>query len=228
MSPSSTARTVSGLAWLVVVATASAYVATRLSIDADFSAFLPSATTPNQRLLVSELKEGVASRLLLIELSGGAPQRLADTSRGLAQALGADTRFRYVNNGEADFSARDIATVREYRYHLSDAVVPARFTEDGLRASLAERLRTLGGGAGLFEKSLLPEDPTGETLHVATRLGKSSAQPRRLHGVWFDPSGTRALMIAETRDSGADLDLQAQAVARARARVRDDQSKRCG
>lgn len=206
------ARAWSGLAWLFVTGAALVYVATRLSVNADFSAFLPSAASANQRLLLAELKEGVASRLLLIELAGDSPERLTETSRRLAQALGAEERFRYVNNGDADLAARDLSVLREYRYHLSDAVAPGRFGADGLRAALAQRLRALAGGAGLFEKMLLPEDPTGETLHVAERLAPAT-QPRRAHGLWFDASGTRALMLAETRAAGSDLEGQAQVVA---------------
>ena len=52
------------IVWLVFVA-ACAWVATSARFTADMSAFLPAAATPTQRLLVGELREGVASRLLL-------------------------------------------------------------------------------------------------------------------------------------------------------------------
>jgi predicted exporter len=207
-----TARGRAALGWLVVVGAALTCVATRLSVNADFAAFLPSATTGQQRFLVSELKEGVASRLLLIELSGDTAERLADVSRTLAGKLGADGRFRYVNNGDADFGRGDFDALRAHRYQLSDAVAPERFTADGLRTALAARVRSLSGGTGLFEKTLLPEDPTGETLHLVDRLTPAT-QPRRVQGAWFDPSGARALLLAETRAPGSDLDGQAEAIA---------------
>ena len=198
--------------WLLVVAAAVVFVSTRLRVDADYSAFLPVATSTEQRFLVSELKEGSASRLLLIEVSGDAPERLAGTSRTLAQHLAADSRFRYVNNGDSEWGMRDFEALRANRYLLSDAGSAGKFGAQALHAALAARVRALASGSGIVDKALLPEDPTGETLHLAARLAPA-AQPRQQFGVWFDVSGTRAVLVAQTRAPGSDLDGQAQALA---------------
>ena len=99
------------------------------------------------------------------------------------------------------------------RYVLSDRVTTERFTADRLRTALEDRLEGLAGSAGMLEKSLLGADPTGETMHVLQQL-MPNRQPRRMHDVWFDASGTRALLIAETRAAGSDLAGQDKALTR--------------
>jgi predicted exporter len=197
---------------IVLAGAALIYVLTRLSVNADFSAFLPSATSNEARFLVSELKEGVAGRLLLIGLSNDSPERLADTSRALAKRLAANGAFRYVSNGDVDLARRDFDVIRAHRYLLSDAVTAQRFSVNGLRDALAARLRALSSGAGFAENALLAHDPTGETLHLIERLAPA-VQPRRQSGVWFDSTGTQALLIAQTRAPGSDIDGQTRAMA---------------
>lgn len=199
------------LSWGALVLAAAIYLGTRLRVDADFAAFLPAATTSQQRFLVAQLKEGVAGRLLLIGLRGDAPARLADTSRALAHLLSADPDFRYVNNGELQYALRDTEILREHRYQLSDGVTPERFTAAGIRAALAPGVESLSRGIGLFETESLAEDPTGETGRVVARL-VAGVHPASREGVWFDAGGG-ALLIAETRATGSDLDGQERAQA---------------
>ena len=42
-------------------------------VSADFAAFLPQGSDPWQRVLVSQVRDGVTGRLLFIELSGSEP-----------------------------------------------------------------------------------------------------------------------------------------------------------
>ena len=58
--------------WLAGVA-AALIVAWRAHYVADLSAFLPSAPTPEQAVLLDQLKSGATSRLLVIGIEGGAP-----------------------------------------------------------------------------------------------------------------------------------------------------------
>jgi predicted exporter len=69
----------------VAVAAAMAWFATALTVDSDFSAFLPAGGTETQRILTRELRDGVTSRLLLIELAHDEPQRLAAISRAMVR-----------------------------------------------------------------------------------------------------------------------------------------------
>jgi len=198
--------------FILLVGAALIYVATRLSVNADFSAFLPNATSSEQRFLASELKEGVAGRLLLIDIANGPPQQLADVSRALALRLAGDAAFRYVSNGDANIARRDLDVIRAHRYVLSNAVTEQRYSVEGLRDALAARLRALSGGAGFVENAFVAEDPTAETLHVVEQLAPAT-QPRREFGVWFDSTGARAVLIAQTRAAGSDIDGQARSIA---------------
>src|SRR5215203_538818 len=78
--------------WLAGVA-AAVVIAARAHYVADLSAFLPSAPTPEQAVLLDQLKSGATSRLLVIGIEGGASAdeaaaaARADASRRLATAL---------------------------------------------------------------------------------------------------------------------------------------------
>jgi len=56
--------------WLCCVAVAAVIVA-RAHYITDLSAFLPASPTPTQQLLVDQLRDGPASRLILIAIEGG-------------------------------------------------------------------------------------------------------------------------------------------------------------
>ena len=65
-------------------------------------------------------------------------------------------------------------------------------------------------------KSLLPNDPTGEMLHIVDQLERTPA-PATRDGVWVSSDGTRALMVAQTAAGGSDTDAQARAIEAIRA-----------
>ncbi|MEJ7668279.1 MAG: MMPL family transporter [Casimicrobiaceae bacterium] len=206
------ARAASIAGWGLFVAALIVYLVTLGRIDADFSAFLPKGMTETQRIFSQELREGVTSRLLLIEIAQDAPHRLAETSRELARRLAQDPAFRYVANGGAGLGRRELELLERYRYVLSDRVEPRHFETAALRAALEERLEGIAGGAGVLEKRWLQADPTGETLHLLAALD-APAQPRRVNGVWFNQDVSAALLVAQTRAAGSDLEGQQVAVA---------------
>ncbi len=197
-------------AWLVFLV-GCAWLATRAQYTADLSAFLPRAPTPEQQLLVDQLKSGVASRLILIGIEGGDRVDRARASRELAARLRADRRFLHIANGETPALERDRELLFAHRYLLSPAVSAERFTVEGLRAGVEESLGLLATSTGLLSKSLLARDPTGEFVQVLDAL-EGGQPPHRVDGVWASRDGTRALLLARTRAEGADTDGQAQAV----------------
>lgn len=211
------ARSLRGVAFLLIVVLLGYYTATRVRISADFSAFLPSGASPTQRALIQQLREGAAGRLLLIAISDAPPAVLAEQSRALAARLAAQPQFTYASNGEAMQLARDLAFIAGHRYALSPAAEPGRFGTEGLRAALARRLEGLYGSAAPLEKLMLAQDPTGETIEVLRRV-LPSRSPQVVNGVWFDPAGTRALLVAQTAAPASDLEGQAAAI---EALVRD-------
>lgn len=196
---------------LVVVALV-LYAATRVKLSADFSAFLPEGATPAQRALIQQLREGPAGRLLLIDVSGAPVEQLAQASRDMAARLSVLPQFVHVANGDAAQSERDLEVIARHRYVLSPRIAPGWFDAGALHAALGERLEDLYGSAAPLAKAWLARDPTGEIRAILRRMAPQSA-PRSVQGVWFDPSGQHALLVAETASNASDLDGQARAVA---------------
>jgi len=203
------------LLWAVLAAAAATIVA-RARYTTDLSAFLPRSPTANQRLLVDQLKEGLASRLIIVAIEGADSATRARLSRAMADRLRQDTQFVSVNNGESSATDRDRMFLFEHRYLLSDAVTPERFTVKGLEDAIGESIDLLASPAGLLTKELLPRDPTGEMVQIVGQLASGGA-PRVADGVWASGDGKRALIVAQTRAPGSDTDGQQRAVEAIRA-----------
>ena len=203
------------LLWSACIVIA-AIVVVRARYVTDLSAFLPDKPTPAQQLLVDQLRDGPASRLILIAIEGADAGTRAKLSQALAAALRRDARFARVENGEPVTEQADREFLFMHRYLLSDAVTAQRFSAAGLHAAIADSIADLASPTGLLFKSLLPRDPTGELLHIIDQLS-ATAGPETRDGVWVSPAGTRALGVAQTSASGSDSDAQEQAVAAIRA-----------
>ena len=208
-------RLVSSAIWAAAVCIAIAIVA-RTTYTADLSAFLPQTPTPAQRLLVDQLRDGIASRLIIVAIEGADSATRARASKSMAQQLRADTRFTSISNGEAAAVDRDREYLFKHRYALSEAVTPERFTVDGLTSAIQDTLDLLASPAGMLVKELLPQDPTGEMVNIIDQVGGGQA-PRTAEGVWVSKNGNRALIVAQTRATGSDTDGQAQAIEAIRA-----------
>lgn len=201
-------------AWLLFVAVCMAVIS-RTSFTSDISAFLPRSPTPEQRVLVQQLREGAVSRFVLIGIAGAPQESLAMASKRLAAELSDDASFAAIENGESKGDVKDRDFLWRNRYLLSSAVTPERFSAAALRARLEEYLQLLGSSAGILVSRVLPADPSGELLHIVERF-EAQAQPAKRDGVWFSPDGSRALLIAQTRAAGYDIDAQERALARIR------------
>ena len=104
--------------WLVCVGFA-AVVVVRAHYITDLSAFLPANPTPAQQLLVDQLRDGPASRLILIAIEQGDAASRARASLALVERLRKDPEFSSVNNGEAAAGQRDREFLFQHRYLLS-------------------------------------------------------------------------------------------------------------
>ena len=197
--------------WLVFILV-SAIIISRSRFTADLSAFLPRSPTPEQQLLLEQIRDGLASRLILVGIEGADAPTRAGLSKQIAQRLRADPDFVSVNNGEPVNTQRDRDFLFNNRYLLSPAVTPARFSVSGLHAALSDSIDLLASPAGLLVKSLLPRDPTGEMVQLLDQLN-SGSHPHLVDGAWASRDGTRALMLMQTRASGADTDAQQRAMA---------------
>lgn len=208
-----TARTRLALAllWLALLAVAGWAIGQRLQLSGDLRKFMPSAETPAQKLLIDELGEGPGSRLLLIGLSGADPEALATQSNAMRAQLAAQPLFSLVaNGGDAGLEAIP-QRLRPYRYLLSPTLDAQPFDRAYLQQELEARVQDLGSPAAALIEPLVGADPTLETLKLAEALQPAHA-PQRLHGVWFDRSGHRALLVAETHAAGFDPTGQQAAV----------------
>ena len=183
----------------------------RTQFTTDLSAFLPRTPTPEQQLLMDQLRDGLASRLILVGIEGADAPTRARLSRQIAGQLRVHGAFVTVNNGEPVNTEPDRAFLFNHRYLLSPAVTPERFSAEGLHAALSESIDLLASPAGLLVKSLLPRDPSGEMVQLLDQLS-STTQPTLVDGAWASRDGTRALMLMQTRAAGSDTDAQQAAM----------------
>ena len=196
--------------WLAFIL-ACGVVVSRSQFTADLSAFLPKSPTPAQRLLLEQIRDGLASRLILVGIEGADAPTRAGLSRQIARRLRAESAFVSVDNGEPVNSERDRAYLFDHRYLLSPAVTPAHFSADGLHAALADSIDLLASSGGLLMKSLLPRDPTGEMVRLLEQQ-EGGSRPKMVDGAWASKDGQRALLLLQTRASGADTDAQQAAM----------------
>lgn len=197
--------------WLVFVI-ACGITISRSQFTTDLSAFFPRNPTAEQQLLLDQICDGLASRLILVGIEGADAPARAALSKQMALRLRTDAAFVSINNGEPVNTARDQAFLFDHRYLLSPAVTPERFSADGLHAALADSIDLLSSSAGLLVKSLLPRDPTGEMVQLLGQFN-SGSRPRMIDGAWASRDGARALMVVQTRATGADIDAQQYAMA---------------
>jgi predicted exporter len=201
--------------WALALAIAILLVC-RARYTADLSAFLPALPSQQQQLLVEELKEGPAARVILVAISGADAARRAALSAGLVQRLQPNPLFRTVTNGAAGPTEADQRFLYTYRYLLSDRIDAGFFHVERLQATIRDNIDLLASPLGMLSKDLFARDPTGETLQVITQLDRPDG-PRLADGVWVSPDGQRALLVAETAAAGSDTDGQQRAMLAIRA-----------
>ena len=192
--------------WLVCVVGA-VLVTARTHYLADLSAFLPSAPTAEQAVLLDQLSSGVAARLVLVGIEGGTLQERTGASLQLAAALRKSGAFESVHNGDNSQFEAAAKFLFDHRYLLSPAVDAQRFTASGMRTAIDETTSLLGTPAGSMIKPLILRDPTGETVRMAETMLPTQS-PRSEGGVWVSRNAERAVLLATTRADGADLDAQ--------------------
>ena len=143
--------------WLVCVVGA-VVVTVRTHYVADLSAFLPSAPSAEQAVLLDQLRSGVAARLVLVGIEGGSLPERTGASLKLAAALRQSGAFESVHNGDNSQFEATGKFLFEHRYLLSPAVDAQRFTADGIRAAIDDTTSLLGTPAGSMIKPLILRD----------------------------------------------------------------------
>lgn len=201
--------------WLVSLGVFAVAVG-HMRLATDLSAFLPSRPSASEQLLIDQLKEGPASRLVLIAVEGATDSTRVLISGYMAERLRQDSAFSAVSNGAAAEREPERQLLFRQRYLLSSSVTPERFTVDGLHTAVRASIDRLASSAGLMTKSLLPNDPTGELLDILDRM-EAEARPDSAGGVWVSRDRRRALLLAQIRAAGSDTDAQERALASIRA-----------
>lgn len=199
------------LIWLAAMA-AGLLLASQARFTADMSFFLPAHPTPEQQVLVDQIREGAVTRLLMAGIAGGDATQRAGLSRALQTRLAALPDFVSVQNGTQESLDVDRDLLLAHRYALSPAVSAERFTVDGLKAAISDSIDLLASPLGDLFKPFLTRDPTGELPALLGQLSLG-AQPASSHGVWASRDGQRAMLLAQTRALGSDTDGQAAALA---------------
>lgn len=190
---------------------ASLVIISRSHFTADLSAFLPSNPTAEQQLLMDQLKDGLASRLILVGIEGADQATRATLSKTIAKNLRSNPAFVSVSNGEAITIERDRNYLFNNRYLLSQAVTPEHFSIDGLHIAISDSIDQIASPAGLLIKSLLPHDPTGEMLQLLDAMNAGN-KPELVQDAWASRDGNTALLLLQTSAVGSDTDAQKQAM----------------
>ncbi len=211
-------RPITMLAWAALMGLA-IVIAARARYSAGLSAFLPQAPSASERLLTEQLRNGVASRLIIVAIRGAGGAARAPLSQALAARLRRDPGFTTVENGSRATERRDAAFLFAHRYLLSPAVTARQFTVAGLRAAIGNTLALLATPGGVLAAPALSSDPTGEMLAISAALARL-APPRRADGVWVSRGGGAALLLVRTRAPGSNTDAQARDIAHIRADFR--------
>lgn len=204
------------LGWISAMAVG-VWLVANLRVDTNMAAFLPRDSSPAQRALVEQLRDGVISHLVLVAIEGVPSSQSAEISKRLAARLRTNGDFSSVENGEATSFDRDRDFLWRHRYLLSDQVDAPRFTSTGLRTALQTDLQELGSTTGFLLKRTLAADPTGEMLHLIEQQIGDGTGPARRNGVWISPDGSRTLMLVRLRAAGSDIDGAQHALAAIRA-----------
>lgn len=194
--------------WLLCLLT-SIWLVIKTPINNDLISFLPQTDAPSKSLLINQLQEGMATRLLLIALEGQSTTAIkASLSKRFAQEL--RNQGLRVFNGERVDNHQNLFA---YRYLLSHQISAERFSAESLSRILQQRLYELSSPISVFEKHLLPSDPTGEFLAILQAWqGMSQNQPEKRYGVWFSSDGKRALLLVDTIAPAFELDAQESAI----------------
>ncbi len=193
-------------AWLLLCA-ASLLVVRQTIFNGDISAFLPGKPSEAQKILVDQLQDGPISRMLLLAIEGGSEAERGAASKAMLEQLVAYPALAYSHNGDETRMGPERDFLLNHRYVLSDAVTPARFTQAALRDAMDNNLDMLNSPLGMLVKRVLPEDPTGEFVHLIEQF-EGQSRPAQRDGVWFSRDGKRALLVTQSKAPGFDIDAQ--------------------
>ena len=131
------------LAWVVLITGALWITATRLSVHSELGDLLPEGTTATQRVLLTQVRSGLAGRLMLLAIEGSPQDELARLSKALGEGLRGHPQIDFVGNGMQALSPEERQVVFRSRYLLSRTAGADTFSADSLHVALEQRLDDL-------------------------------------------------------------------------------------
>jgi len=194
--------------WALSMACGLWLMATRVAVHSELGDLLPEGTTATQRLLLNQVRSGIAARLMLLVIEGGNPEELAQASKELSERLRASGHFDLIGNGAQALASQDREFLFRSRYLLSRQIRPDSFSSESLRRALEQRLDDLRSPLAPMIKETVPGDPTGELLAILAAWSGQEG-PAKYRGVWMSSDRSKALLLAETKAAGFDADAQA-------------------
>jgi predicted exporter len=190
--------------WLLVASVMISVIYLRLELSFDLSAFIPTQATASHEILIEQIRQGPASRLLVIGIAGASRDRLGDASEQLKQSLSASPAFVTVMNGEFNTEAATIPSPVDRYYLLMHDV---DYSSESLRSALESRLKDLAFGGGTTLLEMIARDPFLVTLDILERLF-----PAEVAGdLWYADDGS-AVLMAETLSASIDIEGQRAAI----------------
>jgi predicted exporter len=196
--------------WLTALLLSGWWAFSHITLRTDMSLFLPQGGNPDQRLLLNEMNQGPANRLLLLGIQGGNSTGRADISQQLCAQLRESPYFDRVENGAPSNLEID-QVLFKYRYLISSNITADSFSATQLQSALQQRFEELKSPFPSPFKELLAEDPVGSYQSMlASWLTQHKISSE--HGVWRSVNGDLALLLLQTKAGGLELDQQQQAL----------------
>ncbi len=103
---------------------------------ADLSVFLPPEPSREEAVVVGQLQNGAANRILLVGIEGSDTATLARLGKDFSDKLRKNPSFSHVHNGQSIFNPAEQELIYNYRYLLSSNTTSELFTPDGLAVAL--------------------------------------------------------------------------------------------
>jgi len=200
---------------LIVLAAAGATIFRFVPIQSDMTVLFPEQRSGDLGLLFGALRQGAASRTVMIGLApenaAGPVERARALSRAFRQALEDGGHFDSVANGELRRDRTAIEPFFRHRYHLAPALEADRYSPAGLRSAFEDLVRRLQGFGGAVVKDIMAADPTLRTFDVLSRW--TPPPTKRRQGVWVDAEGRQVLFLARTAGGGFSFTDQSAMIA---------------
>lgn len=173
----------------------------------DLSVFLPSEPNQEEIMLVGQLQNGAANRILLIGIEGADTATLAQIGKLFAAQLQRNAIFAHVFSGQNLINATEQELIYTYRYLLSPNTNAELFKPANLQTAIYDNLQELFSASGLMSKLLFMRDPTGEVMALIDKLIPAEG-PQTIDGQWFNDHGNRALLLVQLASAGTDIKAQ--------------------